>query len=88
MTSGPGVLKGLKLLIAQFRFFGVKMLSVILSCFTCPLEHIPAGIVVSANSEPGKWVSMSRFKDSYSLSVHKPSAFVNRQDGCGQRERN
>ena len=34
MPSGPGVLNGLKLLIAQFRFSGVKMSSVILSCFT------------------------------------------------------
>ena len=34
MPSGPGVLKGLKLLIAQFSFSGVKILSVLLSCFT------------------------------------------------------
>ena len=86
--SGPGVLKGLKLLITQFRFSGVKMLSVILSCFTWALEHIPARIVVSADSEPRKCVSNNRFKDSFSLSVHEPSAFVNRQDGCRLTERN
>ena len=65
MPSGPGVLKCLKLLFAQFSFSGVEMLSVILSCFTRALEHIPARIVDSADSEPGKWVSNSRFQDSF-----------------------
>ena len=88
MLAWPGVLKGLKLLIAQFSFSGVKMLSVNLSCFTWALEHIRARIGVSADSEPGKWVSNSRFKDSFSLSVQEISAFVNRQDGCGLIERN
>ena len=88
MPSGPGVLNSLKLLVAQFRFSGVKMLSVILSCFTWALEQIPARIVVSADSVPGKWVSNSRSKDSFSPSIHEPSAFVNRRDGCGLTERN
>ena len=39
-------------------------------------------IVVSADSEPGNWVSYSRFKDSFSLSVYESSAFVNKRDGC------
>ena len=72
VQSGPGVLKGLKLLIAQFSFSDVKILSVITSCFTRALEHVSARIVVSAGSEPGKWVSSRRFRDSFSLPVHEP----------------
>ena len=45
--------------------------------------HTPDRIVVSA-----EWVSNSSFKDSFSLSVQEPSAFVNRLDGCGLTERN
>ena len=52
------------------------------------MEQIPAGIVGSADSEPGKWVSNSRSKDYFSLSVHEPSDFNNRQDGYGLTERN
>ena len=52
------------------------------------LEHVSARIVVFAGSQPGKWVSSRRFRDSFSLSVHEPSAFVNRQDGCRATERN
>ena len=70
MPSGPGVLKGLKLLIAQLTFSGANILSVITSCFTRALEH------VSASSEPEKCVSSRRFKDSFKLSVHESSAFV------------
>ena len=70
--SGPSVLKGLKLLIAQFSFSGVKILSVITSYFTRALEYVSARIVLSAGSEHGKWVSSRRFRDSFSLSVHEP----------------
>ena len=40
-----------------------------------------ARIVVSAGSEPGKWEN-GRYRDSFSLSVHEPAAFINRQDVC------
>ena len=66
----------------------MKIVSVITSCFIRALEHVPARIVVSTGWEPGKSVSSRRFRESFSLSVHEPSAFVNRQDGCGLTERN
>ena len=88
MPSGRAVLKGLKLLIAQFSFSGVKILSVIASCFTRALEHVSARIVVSAGSELGNRVSSRIFKHYFALSVLEPFAFVNRQDACGLRERN
>ena len=69
MCAVMAVLKGLKLLIAQFSFSGVKILSVIMSCFSRALEHESAMIVVSADSEPGKWVSSRRFRDSFSFSL-------------------
>ena len=84
MLSGLGVLKGLKLLIAQLSYSGMKI-SVITSCITRALEHV--SIVVSGGSEPGKWVSSWKFKDSFSLSVHEPSAFANGQDGCRVTEK-
>ena len=81
-------LEGLETVNHQFRFSDLKILSVITSYFTRALEHVSARIVVSAVSEPGKWVSTRKFRDFLSLSVHKPSAFVNRQDGCGLMESN
>ena len=64
------------------------ILSAITSYFTRTLAHVSARIVVSAGTEPGKWVSSRRFRDYFSLSVNDPSAFVSKQNGCGLTERN
>ena len=36
-----------------------------------PAVRTAVRIIVSAVSEPGKWVSSRRFRDSFSLSVHE-----------------